>query len=659
MSNDITKRTSANHAYSNLRRSSVLLAAAGALASVLTACDTRSDSTRAIQAGSNKLSALTGGGTAPASVESTDKAMNLIISTVQSATTDSDPKTAAAALLLTSQAHFGLAEGPADNAMRLDREVRRGFDKANNLASSWTALNAAAAAAEAFNPASTIAEFNQTITSKRQESTAERAALREIKSRIDALDTQRKAAQASAEQIQSQYAVQMDSIRGMSAIAATPIVEKAQELWRQAEKLRLDAARLTAQIEVLGPEATSRATVADQFDKQVVDLTGAIAELEARKQIQSRTAAAARTEAQTIAGTLDQTIFDAGKRLNDEVIPAYATAISTFEKAARASASAEAASPVAARISTGSARQSIAELYWNTAQAHAYSSRVLDTLTSNTPSLPNASDYANRAKASRDAAKVALDQARENYGQAERAFSSAPAQGSSRERLQKLGELLSKAAQVTEGKSIDLGNSFGFKGVSVAPERDRVSEAKLMMTAYNVLIAEGKFDEALGMVVGDEDAVAAYRTSNQLSGVANRLDTAIKNKFPGKSLADGLGQLSAMGINADTLKGVQDVNTLEFKANEDGTVSVTNPAMPTMPISLRDINGVWKLDVNPLKPMLAQAAMMMGPLTTVFGAVADDVEAGKFDTVEAVGADLMAKLQKAMMDAMSGGMGGG
>lgn len=622
----------------------------------MAACDTRSESDRAIESGANQIYGLTGGGTAPAPEASTKQTMERVISTVADATNDPSKPRAAAAQLLTAQAQLALGEAPAVAAMALDREVRAGFDRAVGLLSSWSSLNAGANAAESFDPTSTIEDLTSTIATKRSEAQEQRALLARIREQIASLERERQAFIKTADELQGQYAAQMDAIRGQSAIAATPAVERAQEVWRNAEKARLDAARLTAQIEVLGPEAQSRQMVAEQTEKQVEDLTQAIAQLREQRQVRTVAANQSREDAQKVAATLDQAVFDASKRLTDEVLPAYDRAIDVFEKAARASSAAEGASPAAGRVTTGAARQSIAELNWMKAQALAYQGRVLGSLAAAQPALPNASDYGTRAKAAMDATKEALAAANQAFAQAQSAFAGAPAQPASRERLQKLGELLGKAAEITEGKALDLGSSFGFQSISTPPARDRVGEVRASVEAYYNLVREGRFDEAAQMVTGDEETLAQYRASMDMASGAARLDNAIQAKFPGKTLNDALGAMSQMGFTSDALKGVQDVSAITFEDLGDGTVSATSAGMP-VPMTFREVDGQWKMDVTSLKPMLQQAGAMLEPFKAVFTELATEVEEGKHETVEAVGTALTTKLQAAMMGAM-GGMGG-
>jgi hypothetical protein len=636
--------------------SAALIALVAGMAGGLAACDTRSSSDRAIEKASNEIYGLTGGGTVAAPNSSTKQSMESVIAGVQDATNDESKSRAAAAQLLTAQAQLALGEQPAAEAMALDRETRGGFDRAVGLLSSWSALNAGASAAESFDPSSTIADLTKSIEAKRGETQEQRAQLTRINEQIAKLERERQGFLKTAEDLQSQYASQMDAIRGQSAMSSAQAVEKAQEIWRKAEKARLDAARLTAQIEVLGPEAQSRQMVAEQTERQIEDLTNAIEELRTQRQARTQAANQSRDDAQKVAATLDQSVFDASKRLTDEVIPAYDKAIGVFGKAASASQAAEGASPAAGRVSTGAARQSIAELNWMKAQALAYQGRVLGALSKAQPSLPNASDYANRAKASMDGAKEALTAANQAFTQAQSAFAGAPAQAASRERLQKLGELLGKAAEITEGKALDLGSSFGFQSISTPPERDRVGEVRLAAESYYNLVREGRFDEAAQQVTGDEETVAQYRASMEMASGAARLDNAIQAKFPGKTLNDALGSLSQMGLNSDALKGVQDVSAMNFKANDNGTVDVTSEMMP-MPMTFREVDGQWKLDVNSLKPMLEQAGAMLEPFKVIFGELATEVEEGKYENVEAVGSALTSKLQAAMMGAM-GGMGG-
>ena len=636
--------------------SAAMVALIAGLAGGLGACDTRSSSDRAIEKATNEIYGLTGGGTVPAPDVSTKQSMEKVISTVADATNDDSKSRAAAAQLLTAQAQLALGEAPAAEAMAMDRATRAGFDRAVGLLSSWSALNAGANAAESFDPSSTIADLTKTIETKRGEAQEQRTQLARIRDQIAKLDRERQEFLKNADELQSQYASQMEAVRGQSAMASTQAVEKAQEIWRKAEKARLDAARLTAQIEVLGPEAQSRQMVAEQTEKHVEDLTGAIEELRTQRQTRTQAANQSREDAQRVANTLDQAVFDASKRMNEEVIPAYDKAIGIFEKAARASSAAEGASPAAGRVSTGAARQSIAELNWMKAQALAYQGRVLGALSKAEPALPNASDYANRAKAAMDGARESLAAANQAFAQAQSAFAGAPAQGASRERLQKLGELLGKAAEITEGKALDLGSSFGFQSISTPPERDRAGEVRMAVESYYNLVREGRFDEASQQVTGDEETLAQYRLSMDMASGAARLDNAIQAKFPGKTLNDALGQLAAMGFNSDTLKGVQDVSSMTFKANDDGTVDVTSPTMP-MPMTFREVDGQWKLDMASLKPMLSQAGGLLEPFKAIFNELANEVDEGKYENVEAVGSALTSKLQAAMMGGM-GGMGG-
>lgn len=99
---------------------------------------------------------------------------------------------------------------------------------------------------------------------------------------------------------------------------------------------------------------------------------------------------------------------------------------------------------------------------------------------------------------------------------------------------------------------------------------------------------------------------------------------------------------------------------LEVKAEgETGTATLPGTAQT---MHFVKIDGAWKFDLQMEKTVpaeaMAQAMTMFGPMAEGFEALAGEVEAGKFNNIEAVKVGLMQKFQ-AVMGALQQGGGGG
>ena len=552
--------------------------------------------------------------------------------------------TKAAGSMISAQANLSLAELALSNVVELERQSAEKRLEIRRHASVWTDRGASAAVAGAFNPSEVIAKLQAEKATK----TAEIASLQTAKAQLDARLTQLRAeAKAKLDQANAglaDYEAKRGDIAKLSATDAARVLEATQSIKKQSDIMRLEGERILAQVSVLEPDATAKGLEIQQRQNQIASVDTAIVELNTRASLAQADAAAARTDQQKAgeaiaAGATDLRDFREGK-LKDAIDSARKTvnaAISTIKGAA--------SDPSAGgKLVLARAQQTLGDLSFTHAQTLSQYGQLMSHLATLTPALPEASRYADDAKKSQDEAKEAIEAATKAYEAAQAAYESTPVKGEVKERLKKVGENLGKVASMAAGAGADAGAAL--------PE-DIKAFASTLITAAKA----GDSGAVLSAVHASTPEMAqAIATLADGMKLEKRLNDACKAKF-GQTLEEavqgmGGGMKMQLGPSADSFKNAE-LDSLTAKLDGDKATLMNGDKKLT---DLIKVDGAWKIDMPELAAMVpeVQAKLpMLSAMSSQMDAVAADVEAGKFASIQ----EVLGEMAKRM--GAPGGAGGG
>ncbi len=663
--------------FAGVGRTALLLTALAGLAAGLTACERESESQRTVRESAAQLEAISIAGRAPAAPDQARQALNQVNQQATSATSAENKGTKAAAHVLVSQSQHQLAEGPAAEALSADFAARNLITELGGHFSRWASRIGAAQAASAFDPADQIAQIAQSKTRHQQELQPLQSELQQVRSQVNDLRAQAQAKFDQADAAQARYSQMMQRAMQMSAREAAPIVAEANESRRQSDQLRLEGGKLEARAETQAPRLTEIELLIAQKQSQISDLESIETSLASRQAAARAEAAAARAAADDAANQIDAIVVKLGEAYGEggsggAVMSAYDSAISAFEKSARAGREAGTAGGryTSAKLAEGTAMQAVGDLRWQAAQSLINYAVALEMLTGAQPQIANASDYAKRAEDARARAQQMLTAAGEAYQSAVSAFSGAGG-GADAERIQRLTDALGAVAAQLKGEE------------PPAPTMDDGGSADAGATGGDAdsAAAEAAIRDVIGqylqaMRAGDTDAMAAtidfgdvpteeLRPLFELMFASLRLDQAMQNKF-NQGLMEmsqamggagaGLGQI---GAGAGGLSEILARTPQDYAISVSGdTATATTPNDPE-PMRFKMVDGRWMIELPPEFAAARQQAQAMGPqmraIAGAFSKVAADIESGQIATMEAA----MQAMMQQMMNAVQNSPGGG
>jgi hypothetical protein len=652
--------------HTRVRPALLLLVLAGTAA--LTACDQRSDATKAVDAATQSLHAV---GVSPGTgTPKYEAKLKEIASSLSDAASSGTPGEQGSAALLLSQTSKGQGEIAALAAKDLELKVRNQLTLINGLLADCSRHSSASEALESFDPSKDIATFKQLKIEREAELKSHEAALAAAQASHSKFEADAKTLLAQADAAASEYAALSQSIVKMTATDAADVVKKANEFRRKADDLRTQGGKLQAQADILLPTVNEHRLLASKASNQIKNFDSAVAEFEARLAA-SRAESKASQDAATVASNdLDKVVAEVIEMRSKDLAAAYAAALKQFNDASSRAVKSNSASAGMSKVVGGSMKLSIGEMHWAKAQGAQAFAATLETLASVKPALPNASDYAKKAAEARDEAKADTEAAGLALDEAKAAFESARVTDKVvKERFTKLGEQLAKAkdlamgiaAPVAEAAAPDAAPADGQPAAAADPV-----DPALLAFADQVLAAgrEGRSAELIDGALGLDDTAKA--TLKQVAGMQDSLkmvDKACRDKFQ-KSMNEVLASnpMMAQMMKAQGLSAGNDSMTaadLSF-AVEGESATASAQGLPR-PIKFAKKDGAWALDMSAeaaMVPMLQAQAGMIAKVGEVMSAWGTDIAADKYADPAAAATGLMMSLQ-AVMGGAGGPPGGG
>ncbi len=655
--------------HNRVRPALVLLVLAGAVA--LTGCDKRSDATKSLAAGSQKLRNI---GVFPTSgTPKFDSQLKEVNTSVTSGTASGSETEKSIGSLMLAETLSGQAESQATAAKNAELTIRNHMTALSSLLSNWSRFRSSSEALAGFNPAKEIESLKASKTSKEAELAEHQANLAKAQSQQADLVKQAKAKMASAESAASEYASLSQSAAKLSATQAAEIIKNANVSRRKADDLRTEGGKLQAQADLLLPIINEYKLLSDKAQKQITNFDATVVAYQKRAeaaQAESRQAADAATVAANDIDKKVAEIFDLrAKALN----PAIDSAIAQFGKAATSGKSGATAGQAVASVTEGSALLSVGEMHWTRAQSERALGAMLETLAATKPALPASSDYSKKAADAKEEAAKSVTAAVAALESAKSAFDKARITDKEvKERLNKFSEQITKLKDVASGAATvaapapvaaeSAPAASGQQAAAQAPvdpallaaadkfiNAVRAGNGASIVEWSNITDADSK--QVLAVVLGLNDAMIPVDKACRAKFQKSMVDVMSASPMLGasmKMMGGGMGDLSKL----ETLK----VSDLEFTVNGDHASAKS--AAFGQPASFVKKDGAWVVDLSeaaamsaPLKPQLA----MFGKLSDIFKTWGNDITAGKFADVNAAAMGLQAGMMKMMAPPPPGG----
>lgn len=642
-------------------------------------CDSRTPTAKAVEEASRHMSVLTTSGSPAPSLEIEREKFTKVTETLRDVLDTGLPQERAAAIVLTAQAKLGLAEHAAGEAAAAERESLNRATVVRGLLAAWSNHSSQAAATEGYDPSAVIESFLKQAGERDAEAVKAEAMRLELSAKIAGLRAEIKGKSESAAAAENTYASLKSQAVTVSATAAEGLIKQAAESKRAADTSRLEAALVTARADQLEPQAREAELQVSQFKNQKRTLESMAAQLRTAFEESKKEAAGARSDAAAVAETLDKKLSELRAHREDALSKAFDSAASQFTDAAATVRKATGDDNGTSKLVLGAAKQSAGDLYWARAHGQRAYADLLRTLSASKPGLSNREKYLAEAGEVEKAMKESAESAKAAYEEARGAYTSAKATGEAKEKLQNLGSILERMPELIDGKIPNLAAAMAaIKASQTAPDEaaapaatDDVAQAEggdLASTVDAVLLAMGekRVSDLRGMMHFAAGYEAAGDGVVRMGEAFSKLDTACKAKF-----GAGAEELTkALGAGATGMRGMQmggeawvgkKASDLDVKSEGDtGTATLpgTDETMHFVKVA-----GVWKLDLQLEKLIpaesMSQAAAMFGPLAEGFESLAAEVDAGRYNTIDAVRVGLMQKLQAAMGALQQGGPGGG
>ncbi|MDX2118001.1 MAG: hypothetical protein SFY96_07460 [Planctomycetota bacterium] len=625
-------------------------------------CERRDEASIAVEKGSTTLHSISGGNVKKAPDEFIKSTMPAVAGQVK-AGLDATGGTKAAASVVAAQANLNYAELALADVVEQERIAADHRLEIRRQAGIWVERGTSAGVSGSFNPADVIAKLQAEKTAKQAEIETLNKAKQDLDARLAALKSQAKAKIDQANAVLADYESKRGDLAKLSATDAARVLESTQGLKKQADTLRLEGERILAQSSVVEPDAAAKGVEIEQRRNQIASVDAAIADLTKRAATAQADAAAAQAEQQKAGEAIAKAFGELRDQREGKLREAIESSRKTINSALTTAKGAGTDGGASIKLILGKAQMLLGDLAFTEGQGASQYAALMQHLATVKPALADASRYADEAKKAQDESKETLESAGKAYEAAQSAFESTPLSGEIKERLKKVAESLGKIAGSATGASADAAAAATAPGATPEQPSSAAPAAPTGplpedLKAFVASLAEAAKNSDSGAVLAalntpTPEIAEALKQVAEAGKPFERLEKVCKAKF-GTTISEATG--GAGGVKVDFGPDTENLAKADLAAL---TASVNGDKATVMSGDKKlfdaiKVNGAWKID----EPMLAQIGPQIGMMLPMIsamgsqaGALADEVEAGKYATIQDV--------TKAMMERMQGAMGGG
>ena len=630
-------------------------------------CDQRTEAGKAVDQAAQQLEVLSSSGSTPAPEDVRQKSFTAMVSTAGGTKSGTEGEQAAAKMLL-STAELGLSEGPTGLAIEAEGKQRALINLAMVSLSNWSSANASADAAASFDISKQLADIAASKAEREKEIDSLTKRKGELQKQIADLRSLAKAKIEQADAKQNEYVKQMATTQQMSAVQATPVVEAANAVRREGDKLRLEGLKIGAEADQIEPVLAEAAAQAEKSTKQRADLDDIEKSLNDRLAASQKEATQMRALAQSAAGEIDKDVADIESLRNGELSSQYGKALDALKKGVAAAKEAQKEGGPSAKMTLGMAQINLGEALWGRAQGTAAVASLLDSLAHATHALPNASGFATKLEATQKEYAELMTQTTDAFEGAKTAVQGVRAQDkAATERLERLKTLLDGASKYLKGEEKDLAAAFQLQGakVSAAGGTDEPAGANLdeaaIRAAFNNFFAATKSGNlsALAATIDLDSPAAAANPVVGLTKSMAKADAACRAKFQ-KGLTDVLASLPGVGPMLSQSTSAQaallaSVDVSKVQVQIAGTSARLSGGGLATPMNMVKSGDRWLVDITgSMPPQQAQQMTKMGPVLTSFAGAVDawagEISAGTYPDASSAATGFGMKLQPLMIE---------
>lgn len=653
--------------FSSLR--SVLAITLIAGTTLVAGCD-RDDSSVILSDAAAQLSNVGPSGQAPASSTAKQDTLRKVLQNLQPLASSNAPAVKAAASVLMSQAHAGLAENPSQLAGELERQslqqltrLRAGLDR--YLSAQGQAI------AAAFDPAKAIAEIDAQEQKRQADLAAAEADRNTFANQIADLRARSQAASTSAKERQNQAGLLRQQATGAGGVQGEALLRQARDVSRDADRLEAEAAELEAKAASVDAETPIRNLAVQRLQRQGELITQARAEVQARAATAKTEVARSTAEAEQAAKDLSAVAAELDALRSGDLAKAYEESVAGYTKAVSTARAGMADSRAAAQLAAATASQSLGDIHWTRTHGLLAYAEVMSAIASAKPAPKDAAAFADRAAAARAQIDEAKKAATEAYQAAKSAYEGAGGGPDSKKAIERLNERLTSNILATSDGSIDLrpkaeepAPAEPAPASEPAPAQAAAPDRSTPEGLIASLIDAAKREDADAIMAAmhasdpaDEPSLAALRA---VAAPTMRLDKALRTKF-GKGLNQITGQQgsTAGGLDPATLATITPDQVSISATGSKATANFPKSAAAT---HLIKVDNQWSIDYSAttaaqlqkagVDPEQARAMVaMVANMGPAFESLAADVESGKIASEQ----DFLPAMQRRLMEAMGGG----
>ena len=651
-------------------------------------CDRNDAAFKAIEAAERRVAVVTGagGGVNPIN-DSRRKELADILASMKPYLDAKLPGQARAANLIAAQATASLAEMDLADAERAERGLFGKIQSIRESAETWSTQSARAKSEESYDPAPQAAELDKQIAALNTAIAAKAAEKTALEKRLAGMSADAQTKQSEAKRQRDQAAVLQQQVQGGSATAGLKLVEDAVKIRRVADALDTEASGLQAQVRMLQPQVDQLGRDAASLERNKASLEQAKAGLAEQQTLARKSAADARTIAQTASGQIDTALAELKSLRNDALTPALDKAAKGFKDAAAMATKAitlgGGTDANSAKLSAALYHQGVGEALLTKARALTATAAIMDVLGASTPALSGAAAYQSDAKAQLTEAEATVAEVKEAFGKAWAVYENAKDNSGASDRFKARMEAATNtlkvlagekppapepvaAAPATPDKPADSGDTKPAMAAGAVTE----TAAKAFMDKFQDAKRKKDFAVVAAMYQATESERTAIASFGGLVGKMGELDEACRAKFS-KSfqevLAGGDQGVAAMAggfaTQAENLKKQQDRTAADFTYTpaEGGkmTVAAKEPLEGEPALTLVSADGTVLAVMGDQE---RQVMSMIGPMAPqigdMMGALAADLKSGKIKDERAFLTQLTIKMAAMQGQMMKGPRGG-
>lgn len=668
------------------RATAILLTASGL--AVLPACEPQDVASDAIRAAQVKLTAITNSGASTARQESKQAVLRQIASDLGAVMGKATGAEKAAANLILSRVHAGLAEASADEAQTFDREYQTDLTRARGLFSTWHSAASNAANLASYDPSTELAAIKaqgDALVAILKTKEAEKAS---IESQVNDLRAQAKAKADAVNVKRLEAATTRARAATLSPLEAESVVKEAAQRSREGDALEVEQAELETKANQLAPRIAEIQTEIDTLHRQQTLNVKAGEQVSAKAEQASKDSAAETERAGGLATQFDALVTQLLKQRQETVAPKFAVAIESYEKAASAARSGQEVSRSQAGGAGAQASMAIGDLHWANASGVENTISLLERAGSSKPDLASSSVYKTSAEKLQGERDAALEAAAKAYADAMEALEKVAAKSPENTRqLAHAKQRLAEARYKLSGGKDDVrdatreaaGENALNAGNAGAPSGRPSSGAPVEAGGGSMAGGDqGTPEGLLAMLLAASEAKdtkaslrlthfeneSFKRMSSTLVEKLDALDQAMKAKFNASffDVAAKNPMTKQFASGADVFEsGGEKLQATEFKVTTTGDkASAAHPKAPK-PVPFIKVGGEWFVDgdaaMGQSMPPGAEKMVerMMSGVANGIDAVIADINSGKITNAD----NAMGALLQKMMASMAPPPGGG